>query len=61
MLLWQVSWSHCAKPSPEQQLFVEGDRLTDEATLIVIDSASNYVLETPWVISLGRFDSYEAI
>jgi hypothetical protein len=49
MPLWQVSWSHCANPSPELVLLTEGDRLVSETTLFVIGLLSTSILETPRV------------
>ena len=62
MPLWQDSWSHCANPSPEQQRYmIKGDRLAYDLSLIVIIQTSNFVLETPWGLSHGRFDSRETV
>ncbi len=58
MPLWQVSWSLCANLSPKLLLF-EGDRLPHDVTLFEIGQIANFVLETPWGVSLGRFDSCE--
>jgi hypothetical protein len=62
MPLWQVSWSHCANPSPERQRYIiKGDWSVDDLIVSVINPTSNFVLETPWGLPQGRFDSREAV
>lgn len=53
MLLWQVSWSHCANPSPKKEPFIFRVELNDGEILFLNEITLYVDFMTPWVITKG--------